>query len=334
MEEPLTRTALPPAATALLFPAGGYLWPGMGADLEGSARQSVVDRVDEALATQGVRRGSLRRVMAGDRQARRDRDADGWRWTGDFPLSMAAQFTLGTALAQEFIDRHGPPGALAGESMGELAAGAAAEAISLEEAAMLTYRWAQDLVAASDLLRLRMAVVEDLDESQIAALPPDLGANVVVSEAPGLQIMALPLHQLDQLDREVGRLHGRTIVSNNHCAAHEPRLAAAGEIWEEHERFLDRLTFRPPRIPLAATLHPPGFHETATQLRRNRSDTTFVRVRWSEAIAALADRGIGRLVMLGPPSSGYALRKLRAADPALAHIRIKVAGTLAAIEGL
>lgn len=334
MEGPLTRTALPPAATALLFPAGGYLWPGMGADLEGSARQIVVDRVDEALATQGVRRGSLRGVMAGDRQARRNRDAEGWRWTGDFPLSMAAQFTLGTALAQEFLDRHGTPGALAGESMGDLAACAVAGALPLEEAAILTWRWARDLAAASDSLGLRMAVIEDLDERQIAALPRELGATIVVAEAPGLQIVALPVSQLDALEREVSRLGGRTIVSNNHCAAHEPRLAAAAGIWEEHERFLDRLAFAPPRIPLAATLHPPGTLQSAAQIRRTRSETTFMRVRWSETILALAAQGITRVILFGPASSGYALRKLRSADPAIAHLRIRVAGTLAAVDAL
>ncbi len=306
----------------------------MGNDLEDSAQQVVLDRVDEALASLEVPRGSLRRLMAGHEQARRERTGGGWRWTGDFPLSMVAQLALGVGLAREFVERHGPPGALAGESMGELAAYAVAGALPLEDAAILTYRWARDLAAASDALRLRMAVVEDLDKRAMADLSPALGANIVVSEASGLHIVALPVEQLDALEREAARLGGRTIVSNNHCAAHEPRLAAVPGIWDEHERFLDRLSFAAPAIPLLSTLHPPRRLETADALRRNRSETSFQRVRWDETVAALPELGTQRLVMLGPVSSGYALRKLRSAEPQLAPMKIKVVASLAGIASL
>ena len=158
--------------TALLFPTGGYHWPGMGADVEATPRRTIFDRAEAALATFGVAPGALRRLMAGHDQARRVRVDGCWIWSGDFPLSMVAQMALGVALGEAFVERCGPPCVLAGESMGELAAYCVAGALRVEQTARLTYRWAADLQAASARLGLRMAVIEDLAEAKVAQLPP------------------------------------------------------------------------------------------------------------------------------------------------------------------
>lgn len=333
----MTRASLRSDQTALLFPTGGYHWPGMGADVDNSPHRVLFDAADAALADLGVPAGSLRRHMAGADQARRARGETGWEWTGDFPLSMVAQMALGVALARDFMDRYGPPRVLTGESMGELAAYCAAGALSLEETTLLTYRWARDLQTASDALGLRMAVVEDLDEGEFSRVSARLQANVVVSEAPGLFVVALPRARMDELDSEVAGRGGRTLVSNNPCAAHEPRLNDGAEvrpIWEEHERFLESLRFTPPEALLLSTLRPAEPLSQPRALRRNRADTTFLRVRWGETIAALPALGVRRLVQFGPPSSGYAIKKLRASDPSLAHVRIRIVSTLDGVAAL
>ena len=154
--------------TALSFPTGGYHFPGMGADVEASAHRELFDRVEATLCTMGVAAGSLRALMAGANQAKRNKTERGWEWSGDFPLSMVAQMALGVVLAREFVQRHGAPRVLVGESMGELAAYCAAGALSLEDATRLTWRWAKDLRIASDELSLRMAVVEELEQDELA----------------------------------------------------------------------------------------------------------------------------------------------------------------------
>jgi [acyl-carrier-protein] S-malonyltransferase len=317
--------------TALLFPTGGYHWPGMGADVEASPRREILDRSEAALAPFGVAPGSLRRLMAGHDQARRVRGDGGWSWSGDFPLSMVAQMALGVALAEAFVSRFGPPCVLAGESMGELAAYGVAGALPLEQTAALTYRWAVDLEAASARLNLRMAVIEDLAESEVAQLPRHLQANVVVAESPHLLVVALPPEHLEELDREVILRGGHTLVSNNPCAAHEPRLAAATEIWEAHKRFLSTLAFTSPRIPLLSTLSAGAFLAEEEALRKNRVDTTFARVRWDETLRGLPALGVRQVVQFGPVSSGYAPKKFRAEEPSFAGVRISTVGTLAAL---
>ena len=268
--------------------------------------------------------------MAGRDQARRVRDAGGWNWTGDFPLSMVAQMALGVALAEAFIDRHGPPALIAGESMGELAAYCVSGALSLEETARLTYRWAIDLEEASRRLNLKMAVIEDLPETEVAALPAHLQANVVVAESPRLLVVALPPERLEELDREVIARGGHTLVSNNPCAAHEPRLSGETEIWAAHDRFLSALHFRAPQHPLLSTLRPGQQLDTPEALRHNRTDTTFVRVRWDETMRLLPARGVRRVIQFGPVSSGYALKKLRGEEPVWQGMKIRTLASLAA----
>jgi [acyl-carrier-protein] S-malonyltransferase len=235
---------------------------------------------------------------------------------------------LGVALAEAWIERHGEPAVLAGESMGELAAYCVAGALPLEAAVVLTYRWARDLQAASDRLGLRMAVVEDLSPDEVNALPASLQANVVVTEAANLCVVALPAANLEDLDREVIGRGGHTLVSNNPCAAHEPRLAATTEIWAAHAQFLATLGFTPPRRPLLGTLAPDVRLADAAALRVNRQDTTFHRVLWDETLRGLPALGIRRAVMFGPPSCGYAFKKFRAQEPSCRSLRLSTVAAL------
>jgi acyl transferase domain-containing protein len=316
------------AETALLFPTGGYHWPGMGADVEATAHRRIFDRAEAAVVACGAAPGSLRRLMAGEDQARRLRTDAGWTWAGDFPLSMVAQMSLGVALAEAWIERHGEPAALAGESMGELAAYCVAGALPLEAAVGLTYRWARDLQAASDRLGLRMAVMEDLSRDEVDALPAGLLANVVVTEAPSLCVVALPAANLEELDREVIARGGHTLVSNNPCAAHEPRLAETTEIWAAHAHFLATLGFTPPRRQLLGTLAPDVRLVDAEALRSNRQDTTFHRVQWDSTLRGIPALGIRRVVLFGPPSCGYAFKKFRTEELSCRSLRLATVATL------
>lgn len=317
--------------TALLFPTGGYHWPGMGSDLLASPRREVFTRAEDALCASGVAPGALVRVLAGEGQARRVRTEDGWTWDGDFPLSMVAQMALNVALAGLWCERNDSPRVLAGESMGELAAYCVAGALSLEDAAVLTYRWASDLQAASDVLGLRMAVIEDLDADDAAELTDRLEARVVVTEAPRLCVVALPATRLVELEQQVAARGGHILVSNNPCAAHDPRLAAVTAVWDDHARYLATIDFTAPCLPLLDTLAPGAQLKDPAALRRNREDTSFHCVRWDETLRQLPAFRVRRVVMFGPPSCGYGFKKFRAGEPACASLRLATVAAAAAV---
>jgi len=339
---PTPPPELEAAKTVLAFPTGGTHWAGMGKDLWLSeSGRALLERAENALQSLGVAPGSIGEIMAGKDQAERWQTADGWTWGGDFPLSVAAQTLVSISLGQAFIARYGQPAAIMGESMGEMAAYCTAGVLSLEDTLVTAWRWANALQQASDRLgKLRMAVVENLDHEQMERLGEGLEVNIVVQEAAGLHVVALPAAQLVELERVAGELGGRVLVSNNPCAAHDPRLATEYDLWAEYRAWLDALEFHAPHTSLLSTLEP-GEGLTGDRLRENLWATVSHPVRWGAAVERLcrapADGeapNITALVQLGTQSRAYALETLQQQQPALAHLRIESLGTLAALETL
>jgi [acyl-carrier-protein] S-malonyltransferase len=325
------------ARTALLFPPGGAHWPGMGSDLDNGAHpeeRQLMDRAEVALAGLGVPAGALRRLMCGEGQATRSLGPDGWQWHGDFPLSVAAQTVTGVALARAFARTCGAPGACAGESMGEIAAYCTAGALEIEDAVQLAHSWARSYQAASEALGLRMAVVEHLDVEQLATLGRELDGRVVVHESPHLNVFALPRARLAALELAVTSLGGRALVSNNPCAAHDPRLHEAPRPWADHQRLVETLRLRPPRLTLLSTLEPGRRLDSVAVLRDNLARASFTAVRWSETVLTLPALGVRRLLQVGLPSRPYALEKLQGETPQLEGLRIKSIRTVSVIERL
>ena len=317
--------------TAMLFPPGGYHWPGMGAEIDGS----LIRRADGALESLSVPRGALPRLMAGEGQVQRTGTAEGWLWSGDFPLTEAAQTVLSVALAEGFVRVHGAPRAILGESMGEAAAYCASGALELAPALQLVYLWAQALQRASDQLGLRMAVVEHHDLLRLEPLLARHSARVVIFESPSLQVCSLPAGELVELDRGVTEFGGRILVSNNPCAAHDPRLAEQPRAFDDYLNLVDALPLQPPRFPLWSGINPGLQLATSLELRANLRAMSFTPVRWIEAMRDLPSLGVRNLLQLGAaPSARYPLRKLCQEEPALAQIRTDTASSLQAVDVL
>lgn len=325
----------PAQETALLFPTGGNVWPGMGEDLDRPELFGpAIDRVEHLLARHGVPRGALRRLMAGEGQMKRAADETGWSWQGDFPLSMAAQTVVGACLGQAFVDEHGPPRVVAGESMGEWAAYAVAGALSLEQAALVAWRWAHALEAASRELGLRMAVIEALTEDEVDGVIAPHQGRIVVAETPTLFVVSLPLERLAELQRDVVARGATLLVSSNPCVAHDARLAACREIWNGYEVFVQELELGPTRLTLLGALHPGRRLRSPAELRRNLIATTTTRVRWGDLVRLLPRLGVRRLWQLAVPTRAYVLERLRGEDPALEGLAIRAVRSLQAIHRL
>jgi len=323
-------------ATALLFPPGGYHWPGMGSDLDASADASgLFSRAEAALEELGVEAGALRRLMAGEGQVQRLGEDGRWRWSGDFPLTEAAQTLLGGALAEAFVRSHGEPRAVVGESMGEAAAYLASGALELESALQLVYRWAQALQLASDALGLRMAVVEHPELARLELLLEEHRARVVILESPTLQVWSVPVAELAPLDHSVTELGGRTLVSNNPCAAHDLRLRGELGAFERYFGLVEELPLRPPRFPLWSAIRPGLPLRSVDELRANLREMSFAPVRWAQALGGLPAQRVKNLLQLGAaPSGRYPLRKLCREEPRLRGCRTDTLGTLAAVAAL
>jgi malonyl CoA-acyl carrier protein transacylase len=318
--------------TALLFPTGGAHWPGMGRELdEVDAHARAIDRAELALERAGAQPRALRRLMAGEGQAKREPAEGRWRWTGDFPLSVAAQTVVGACLGQQFLRRHGAPRCVLGESMGECAAFAVAGALGFEDAVLVAYRWAQALQAASDALGLRMVVVEGLEREPLLALAAPLDATIVVSESRTLYVLSLPVANFEPLRAALAPVGASMLVSTNACVAHDPRLATVVEPWQGYRRFVEGLAITAPRLELATALRPGERLATADQVRQSLLETTSTPVRWAETVALLPEQGVRLLLALGLPSRAYVLEKLRGEEPRLGETAIRAVRALAGV---
>jgi acyl transferase domain-containing protein len=304
----------------------------MGDDLDrAGAFGAWVDRSEAALQEAGARSGSLRATLRGDDQIKRVATESGWQWVGDFGMSMAAQTVVGACLGEAFLRAFGPPGVVAGESMGECAAYSVAGALPVEQAAVLAYRWARALKTASDGLGLRMAVVEDVAAVRLAPLMARYDAVVVVVEAPRLVVLSVPIVNLSALQREVQHEGGNLRVSSNDCVAHDPRLRAWSGVWEEHEAFLRGLPLRAPTLPIVSAVGGRGRLRTTADLLDNLVCTTSTRVEWSMLIRNMPALDIRHVWQLGVPTKPYALEKLRSEDPVVTSLRVRAIRTASMI---
>lgn len=307
----------------------------MGADFEqGAGHDAKIARADRALAQCGVAPGALRALMAGEGQVRRAQTEQGWRWFGDFPLTMAAQTAVSIVLADAFVQTWGPPALVAGESMGECAACAVAGALRLEDAVSVAWRWGRALAQASDQLGLRMAVVEDLEPAALARVCEALQGRVVVDESRSLVVVSIPIDNLPALQQQAAAAGGCAIVSSNACVAHDPRLRQVHEVWRGYDGFVRSLALSDPVLPLVSALHPGRVLRSAEQVRDDLLETTSSPVRWRETLVPLGGMGIRTLVQPCAPTKAYALEKLRSEEPGLREMRIHGVRTLQAIQRL
>ena len=278
---------------AFLFPGQGSQYVGMGADVAMAfdAARGVWDRAAE-LDFDGDRLDRLVYPIPRFSDAERDSDAERLRRTewaqpaiGAASLSLLAMLrTLGVR-----------PSAVAGHSFGELtalhAAGVWDEASFLRAA-----RQRGELMAeAAGIPGGMLAVSATIEE--VSAVLERLGTDVVVANhnAPKQVVVSGPLASLDAVQTAMDAAGLRAERLPVATAFHSPVVAGGVEPFAA---FLAGLDLAEPALPVLAG-ETAGEYEgvTATLARQ------IVRpVRWTDLVAALADRGVHTFVEVGPGS--------------------------------
>lgn len=334
------RPALDAAETVIVFPAAGSHWPGMCGDIDADPDGRVlVDRAEAALDSLGIPQGRLRALMAGDGQAQRTQSADGFDWTGDYPLSSVAQTVVSVALADRFIERHGAPVGLLGESMGELAAYCVAGCYSFEDAVQTTYRWARALQRSSETAgQLRLALLVMVKRDDLPNLCTGCGARVVIYESINQFVAALPRARIAALDQRVRDAGGGLILSVQPCGAHDPRLAMDDETWAEYDAWLNGLSFAMPNYDIYSVLEPGNSLRGESALRENLRATSTSTLHWGEAISRLfwmpESLMVSALVQVCSKKDAYVLQRLRPQGVVIQGVRIEAVGSLAGVDAL
>jgi [acyl-carrier-protein] S-malonyltransferase len=277
---------------AFLFPGQGSQAVGMGAQLAeafASARQ-VFEEVDDAL------RQKLSKLM------REGPEGDLTLTENAQPALMAVSLAVVRTLKAEFGVDVTKAAFVAGHSLGEYSALAAAEALSLSDTARLLKLRGQAMQRAVPVGEGAMASLigpkADLALAEEAARAGSaLGVCVVANDNnAGNVVISGAKAAMDRAIEKAKELGARAIPLNVSAPFHSPLMAPAAE---EMRKALAAAQIAAPRTPVVAnvTARPTLDPE---QIRQLLVEQVTGRVRWRESIAWLAEEGgTTRFVELG-----------------------------------
>ncbi|HXY98749.1 MAG TPA: ACP S-malonyltransferase [Stellaceae bacterium] len=276
---------------ALVFPGQGSQAVGMGRELAGAfgVAREVFEEVDEAL------RQALSRLMfqGPEEELTLTENAQ--------PALMAVSLAVMRVLEREGgldIARH--VGFVAGHSLGEYSALAAARSLSLAEAARLLKRRGRAMQRAvpvgagamAALLGLELeaarAVVEEAAQGEVCAVANDNGAGqVVVSGATAAVERAVAIAATKGARRSIML----PVSAPFHC----PLMAPAAR---EMEEALAEVRLREPYVPLVANVTAAPV-SAPDEIKRLLIAQVTGLVRWRESVLAMKAAGVHQFVELG-----------------------------------
>lgn len=276
---------------AFVFPGQGSQAVGMGVELAQAfpAARAVFEEVDDALSQK------LSTLMAEgpEEELRLTENAQ--------PALMAVSMAVVRVLeAEAGVELSEAAAFVAGHSLGEYSALAAARAIPLGETARLLKRRGQAMQQAVPVGQGAMAALLGLDldaarEVAEAAAQGDVCAPAN-DNAPGQIVVSGTRAAVERAvalaaERGARRSVMLPVSAPFHCAL----MAPAADVMAE---ALADVVIQPPQLPLVANV---TAHETSKpdEIRRLLVDQVTAMVRWRESVLYMAARGATRIVELG-----------------------------------
>ena len=273
-------------SVAAVFPGQGSQSVGMGVELA-DRWPSIARRFSEASAILGL---DLKALCA---QGPEDRLAD-------TRISQPALFTVGYAVFEVLSSAGFAPRFVAGHSLGEYTACAAAGCLSFADGVRAVKKRGEIMGEAGTRTPGAMAAViganpEDLEEWVTQA--GSAGAIVVANRNAPDQVVvsgAVPaVEALQALAKQAGVRAIRLKVSG---AFHSPLMREAGE---EMREVLKGLAVAEPRVPIVGNVAALALR-TASQVREELESQIMSPVRWDAVVRTLAGSGVRRMVESGP----------------------------------
>ena len=278
-------------SVAFTFPGQGSQVVGMGKGLAEAfpSARAVFDEVDEALGqklTEIIWHGA---------------EADLTLTENAQPALMAVSLAAFRVLQDEAgLDLRRHAAFVAGHSLGEYSALAAAGAITIADTARLLRVRGRAMQEATPVGTGAMAALLGLDFPEAAALAEAAADGEVCQaandNAPGQVVISGAKSAVERAvalakDRGARRAILLPVSAPFHCAL----MAPAAEVMRE---ALDKVRVEAPSVPLIANVSAGPIRDPAV-IRRCLVEQVTGTVRWRESVAYMAGQGVTRLVEVG-----------------------------------
>jgi len=218
------------------------------------------------------------------------------------PALMAASLAVTRVLEREAcVTLDGDSAFVAGHSLGEYSALAAAGAITIEDAARLLRLRGRAMQEAVPVGEGAMAALLGLGIEQghsvaAEAAGADQVCAVANDNAPG-QVVVSGHRQAVERAIAIARAHGarRSIALPVSAPFHSPLMAPAAEVMAE---ALGRVVLGSPVVPLVANISATATQDP-TRIRCGLVEQVTAMVRWRESMLFLEQKGVEELVEIG-----------------------------------
>lgn len=184
-----------------------------------------------------------------------------------------------------------PPAALAGHSLGELTALAAAKAISERDAVCLAALRGRLMSECPGDGTMLAALGGDC--ATVVAIARETGVVVANDNAPGQLVLSGERTALRDAGSALREAGVRVLELNVAGAFHSPLMAEAVPDFTE---ALAATYVRPPRVPVYSCVTAAPVDD----VRRRLAEALTAPVRWRETVLAMTDAGVDRFVDAGP----------------------------------
>ncbi|MCY0947993.1 ACP S-malonyltransferase [Streptomyces sp. H27-S2] len=231
------------------------------------------------------------------------------------PVTQPAVFLCSYTALVAARAKGAEPDVVAGHSLGEYSALAAAGVLTWREVLQLVHRRGELMAQVQEQVDGKMAAVLGLSIEQVeracAQVRSDTGEVVEVANhnEPLQAVVSGQTAAIDLLvERVTTMTDARATVLRIGGPAHSSLMGSATADFVE---YLQRFDFRPPRVPLISG-STAALYASGEEIKRQLGDQLVHRVRWVDVMAELKRLSVSRTWELGPGKvlSGFVQRSL------------------------